>query len=260
MGAEGGQQVDVGAGDAAVQDVADDRDPAAVEVLAESGIGPDQPAAHREGVQECLGGVLVGAVAGVHDRAVDPAGGGEAVRGAGGAVPDDDGVGAHRLQGQGRVLERLALGDGGALGGEVDDVGGQALGGCLEGDAGTRRVLEEEVDDGTAAQGRELLDRPVRDPGHLLGGVEDQDGVVAGEVGGRDEVALHLGVLRVAGGFRHAGVRKPPYGSGPYGEGSYCSTAGAACSTPSSTASRPSSSASWTLTVSRSDVGRFLPT
>src|SRR3546814_8271286 len=54
------------------------------------------------------------------------------VGGAGGAVPDDDGVGAHRLQGQRGVLERLALGDGGALGGEVDDVGGQPLGGRLE--------------------------------------------------------------------------------------------------------------------------------
>ena len=198
-------------------------------------------------------------------RAVDPAGGGEPVRGAGGAVPDDDGVGAHRLQGQRGVLQRLALGDRGALGGEVDDVGGQPLGGGLEGDPGAGRVLEEEVDDGAAAQGRQLLDRPVGDPGHLLGGVEDQDGVVAGEVGGRDEVTLHLVRLRewrrCAGDVRAGTGRARAHGrDAGRTRVRYCSPAGAVCFAPSSTASRPSSSASWTLTVSRSDVGRFLPT
>lgn len=130
-------------------------------------------------------------------------------------MPYDDGVGAHGLQGERGVLQRLALGDGGALGGEVDDVGRQPLGGGLEGDPGAGGVLEEEVDDGSAAQRRQLLDRPVGEPGHLLGGVEDEDGVVAGEVGGRDEVALHLlpGAFRgmgcevVARGRGHAGAR-----------------------------------------------------
>ncbi len=107
-------------------------------------------------------------------------------------MPDDDGVDAHRLQGLRGVLQGLPLGHAGALGGEVDDVRGQAFLGGLEGDPGAGRVLEEEVDDGTAAQGGQFLDRPVGDPGHLLGGVEDQDGVVAGEVGGRDEMTLHL--------------------------------------------------------------------
>ena len=91
----------------------------------------------------------------------DPAGVGEPVRGAAGAVPDDDGVGAHRLQGERGVLEALALAEAGALGGEVDDVGGEPLGRGLEGDAGAGGVLEEEVDDGAAAQGGQLLDRPV---------------------------------------------------------------------------------------------------
>ena len=56
------------------------------------------------------------------------------------------------------VLEALALGDARALGGEVDDVGGEPLGGGLEGDAGAGGVLVEEVDDGAAAQGGQLLD------------------------------------------------------------------------------------------------------
>ena len=136
--------------------------------------------AHGEGVQQRLGGVLVGAVAGVDDGGVDPVGGGQPVRCAGGPVADDDGVGAHGGQRLGGVLEGLALGDRGALGGEVDDVGGEPLGGGLEGDPGAGGVLEEEVDHGAAAQGGELLDLAVPDGRHLLGGVEDADGVGAG--------------------------------------------------------------------------------
>lgn len=254
LGAEGVQQVDVGAGDPAVQDVADERDPLARQVLAEPGVPADEAAAHGEGVQEGLGGVLVGAVSCVDDGGVDPAGGGEAVRGAGGAVPDDDRVDAHGLQGLRGVLEGLALGDAGSLGREVDHVGGEALLGGLEGDPGPGGVLEEEVADGAAAQGRQLLDGPVGHPGHLLGGVEDQDGFVAGEVGGRDEVTHHRGVSPWWGGVRacgSAGVCPGPAGSRSGQE------VGLA---PSRTVSRPSSSASWTLTVSRNDVGRFLPT
>ena len=67
-------------------------------------------------------------------------------------MADDDRVGAHRLEGERGVLEALALGHAGALGGEVDDVGGEPLGGGLERDPGAGGVLEEEVDHGAAAQ------------------------------------------------------------------------------------------------------------
>ena len=81
---------------------------------------------HREGVQQRLGGVLVGAVAGVDHARPDPAASGPAGAARRGAVPDDDRVGAHRLQGQRGVLEALALGHARALGGEVDHVGATA--------------------------------------------------------------------------------------------------------------------------------------
>ena len=71
-----------------------------------------------------------------------------------GAVLHDDGVGAHGHNGLGGVLQGLALGDARALGGEVDDVRAQPLGGRLEGQARAGGVLEEEVDDGLAAQDR----------------------------------------------------------------------------------------------------------
>lgn len=120
-------------------------------------------------------------------------------------MPDDDRVDAHGLKGLRGVLEGLALRDAGALGREVDHVGGEALLGGLEGDPGPGGVLEEQVADGPAAQGRQLLDGPVGHPGHLLGGVEDQDGVVAGEVGGRDEVTHHRGFSPWWGGARACG-------------------------------------------------------
>ena len=51
----------------------------------------------------------MGAVAGVDHPGPDPARVGEPVRRAAGAVPDDDRVGAHRLEGERGVLEALAL-------------------------------------------------------------------------------------------------------------------------------------------------------
>ena len=105
LGAEGAQQPEVGAGHPGVQDVADDRDLHAGQVGAQRmevplTLGP--VAAQRERVQQRLGGVFVGAVAGVDHRCVDPVGGGQPGRGAGGPVPDDDGVGADGLQASGR--------------------------------------------------------------------------------------------------------------------------------------------------------------
>src|SRR5699024_7295660 len=74
------------------------------------------------------------------------------------------------------------------LRGEVDDVGAQPLGRRLEGDAGTRRVLEEEVDDRAATERRKLLDLAGLRRGHLGGRVEDVDGVRTGEVARVEEV------------------------------------------------------------------------
>ncbi len=103
-------------------------------------------------------------------------------------MPDDDGVGPHRGERLGRVLEGFALGDGGALRGEVDDVGGEPLGGGLEGDPGAGGVLEEQVDHGAAAQGGKLLDLALPHGRHFLGGVEDADGVGQAQVFGGEQV------------------------------------------------------------------------
>ena len=80
-----------------------------------------------------------------------------------------DRVGLVRAEGEHGVLQRLPLLDAGAAGGEVDDVGGQALGGQLEGAARARGGLVEEVQHHPPAQRGHLLDLAVGDLGEALG-------------------------------------------------------------------------------------------
>ena len=67
-----------------------------------------------------------------------------------------------------RVLQRLALVDRGAGRLDADDVGREPLGGELEGGEGSGAGLVEEVDDGAAAQRRDLLDVAPADLGEAL--------------------------------------------------------------------------------------------
>ena len=138
----------------------------------------------------CVGCWCVPSPALITAPSIQPARG-QRVRGAGGVVPDDDRVGAHRLQRQRGVLEGLALGHAGALGGEVDDVRGQPLGGGLERDARAGGVLEEQVDHRAAAQRRQLLDLAALRGGHQPGGVEDPDGVGAASRSAVGQQVLH---------------------------------------------------------------------
>ena len=149
----------VGAGDPGVLDVADDRDLHAGERVA-----PVAP--QGEGVEQRLGRVLVPAVTGVDDRGVDPAG--DPLRDAARAVPHDDGVDAHGLDGADGVEQRLALPQRGRTGREGHGVGRQALGRRLERQPGAGRVLVEHGDDGLAPQGGDLRDVP---SGHFEEGV-----------------------------------------------------------------------------------------
>src|SRR5205814_9246833 len=58
----------------------------------------------------------------------------------------------------------------------------------LEGNAGAGRGVEEQVDDGLAAQGGHLLDRSLGDLLEGLGGVEDEPDLLGGEVLETDQV------------------------------------------------------------------------
>src|SRR6185312_9956727 len=144
-------------------------------------------------------------------------------------MPHDDRVGPHRLQGERRVLQRLALRDARSTGPEVDHVRRQPLRRELEADPCAGRVLEEEVDDGAPAQRRHLLDHPGADLPERSRRVQDPRDVVPRKVVHRQQMFVHA----------------PP--------------------SPSSdrrtvTASAPSSSWTWTRTLSSRLVGTFLPT
>src|SRR5439155_20701214 len=99
----------------------------------------------------------------------------------GGGVPDDDETGIEGCEVAGRVQESLAFLERGGFGGEVDAVGGEALFGQLEADAGARGRLDEEVDDGLAAQGGDFFDGALADGFEGARGVEDGEDFLGGE-------------------------------------------------------------------------------
>jgi hypothetical protein len=170
-----------------VQDIANNRDFPTLEVA----LATCKVSTHRERVEQCLGGVLVGTVTGVDHRAADPARMRELVGCTAGRMTDDDSVGAHGLQGQRGVLEALTLGHARALGRKVDDISREPFSSRLEGDPGAGGVLEEQVDHRAAAQCGQLLDSATSEGGEFGGRIEDEKGVVAIEVSGGEQVALH---------------------------------------------------------------------
>jgi len=82
-----------------VEDVAADRD--------RQPLDPPQPAADGERVEQSLGRMLAGAVAGIDDGAIHDRG--HIGSGALGLVTDDEDVRAHRVQRQRRVPQAFAL-------------------------------------------------------------------------------------------------------------------------------------------------------
>ena len=108
---------EVGASDAAVEDVADDPDPPALQGV--------EPAAQGEEVEQSLARVLVLAVASVDHRGLGPSG--DELRGTGVGVADHDRRRVVGGEGRACVLQRLALVDRGSGCLERDQVGGEPL-------------------------------------------------------------------------------------------------------------------------------------
>ena len=102
--------------------------------------------ADGRGVEQRLGRMLAGAVAGVDHRAIHDRGdvGGRAAR----AVADDQSVGAHRVERARGILERLALLDRAMFDLHRHDLRAEAVGGDFEAQQRPRRIFEEGVDDG----------------------------------------------------------------------------------------------------------------
>jgi hypothetical protein len=147
--AQRGQRMNLGAGDARMQHIADDGNPQVVERTL--------VVTQREHVEQALGRVRAAAIAGVDDMDVGRDMAGDQMPGAGGGVAHDEHVGLHRRQVGDGVEQGFALALRRGVDVQVDHVGGQPFGGDLEGGAGARGVLEEDVEDGLAAQQRHFL-------------------------------------------------------------------------------------------------------
>src|SRR6266850_6055272 len=172
LGAELRQPPDVRARDAAVHDVAYDRD-----------VEPGDPPAlfpHREDIEKPLGGVLVRPVARVDHAGLEMPG--QVMRRTGRLVPDHHQVDAHRLDVPGRVAEGLALGDARSARLEGHRVGAQTLLRQLEREARARARLEEEVGCGHPAERGHLRNRPVEHFPERAGGIENRDDFIRGQI------------------------------------------------------------------------------
>ena len=182
-GAERREQPEIGSSDPRVQDVAHDghrhplKRPAARST-------PVQSLADRERVEQRLRRMLVGAVPRVDDAGIDPAAVCQDPGSPGCPVPDDHGIRPHCGEGLCGVFQALALRHARPLRAEVDHIRTEALGSDLERYPRARGVFEEEIDNGFATEGREFLHLTVRDIRHVLGDVEDGDGLVPGQVFG----------------------------------------------------------------------------
>ena len=95
--------------------------------------------------------------------------------------------------------------------GDVQRVGAQPLLGHLERRPGPGAGLEEQVDDGAAAQRRNLFDRPMRDFLHRRRRVENQDDLLRRQVGDAEQV-LVLQPCRRSVGTRND---RPPWRHSP---------------------------------------------
>ena len=150
--------VDLRACDPRVHDVADNGDAQPPEIRT-------LDAADGEHVQHGLCRVRMPAVTGIDNADMRGHVAGDKVCGAAVGMADHEHVDMHRLEVAQGVQQTLAL-DRGRLGDvDIEYVCRQALGREFEGGAGARAGLEKQVDDGLAAQQRDLLDRLLGDPG-----------------------------------------------------------------------------------------------
>ncbi len=143
-----------------------------------------------QSVEQPLRGVLVTAVAGVHDAGVDVPR--EQVGRARVFVPQHDDVGGHRREVARGVEQRLALDHGAGAAGDAERVGAEAFGGELERRARARRGLEEQQHHGHAAQGRDLLDAAVADVLERLGQVQKFSNLACFQRGEFEQMASGL--------------------------------------------------------------------
>ncbi|MPM92395.1 hypothetical protein SDC9_139530 [bioreactor metagenome] len=192
--AQRGQCMDVGARHARMQHVAHDGHGQVGKILLVVADGVH--------VQQPLRGVRMTSVARVHHMHVRCHMLCDQVRRTRFAVAHDEDVGRHGGQVGNRVQQRFTLAGRAARDVQVEHVRRQPLGRNLEGGAGTRAVLEEQIEHALAAQQRHLLDFTVVDADEVAGRVENLGQDVLGQAFGGEQVdqlavLVELGVALV---------------------------------------------------------------
>src|SRR5687767_15551109 len=121
--------------------------------------------------------MLVSSIAGIDNVRVDAVS--QKLSGSGCRMPDNHHVDSHGFQVSRRIDERLALRDARARRCDVDRIGAETLLCKLERDPRSRRALEEKIDNGGPAKRRHFLDRSFADFLERLGGVQNQEDLLA---------------------------------------------------------------------------------
>ncbi len=143
------EEVDIGAGDAAVLDVAEDGDAEIFDgALA---------VADGEGIEQALRGVLVRPVAGVDDGDIKMAR--DEIHSARSGVTHDETIRLHGVESVDGVEQGFAFFQAGDFSLEVHGVGAQTRGGRAKADARACGIFEECEGDGLAAEGGEFFQR-----------------------------------------------------------------------------------------------------
>ena len=136
-------------------------------------------AADGQRVQQRLGRMFVGAVAGIDHGTVNLAR--QEFHRAGGVMPHHQDIRVHGVQGHRGVHQRLALADRGRGYRHVHDVGAEPLSRQFERGLGPGRGLEEQIDLGPAAQARALFVDLAVELDIFLGKVEQAGDIVSGK-------------------------------------------------------------------------------
>ncbi len=164
------EEMNIGARDARMKDVAENCDIEAVEAAFAIADG--------ERVEQGLRGMFVRAVAGIEHGNIHAAG--DEIGGARCRVANHDSVGAHGFERPDSVNERFAFFHAGGFGLQIHGIRAETRGGSGEADARARGRLEESESDGFAAEGGEFFEgmalkflewlRLIENENNLLGG------------------------------------------------------------------------------------------
>src|SRR2546421_391463 len=154
----------------------------------------------RVKIQERLSGMLVRAVAGVDDARGEALG--EKLRRASRTVPQDDEVGVIGLEDFCGVLKRFAFRQAGRTRRNVDDIRAQTDRRDLERSPRARARLDEKIYERLAAERRHFFDFARADFLERVGGVENEDDFLRGELANPEQIFALPAHLRL-GGLRH---------------------------------------------------------